>query len=573
MEDQPARWLHQLRARSNRPREWDRRPKPLRTGFWIEFGLWLLAGLLLLAAVTYGLWWGLGKPELRGGTLAPKDRLELLKIGLATVAGVGGLVALVVNRRKQHVAEETNAREDTQLFDERFGRALEQLGAEQAAVRLGGVYAMANLADDWKAGRQQCIDVLCAYLRMPYTPPVENPAGGGAREPDDVDHQEKWHPTQQQRAQERQVRHTVIRVITDHLRVTPSDPRSWHGYRFDFTGATFDGGDFSGITVSDGTLLRFTGARFVEGAVNFAKARFAGGKIDFRGAVVSAGKIDFYRAKFSGSSVDFVAIEVSGGELAFNGARFRRGMLRFERAALDRAKVHLANAEFRGATLSFDCAKFTKSELVFNGATFDGGTLTFDPGLRLSVNKAASLRCAVFEDSKVFFRDATFVSGVVGFRNAQFSRSEVSFDHATFGSAEPASDELVVAFTRAAFVTGGAVYVPDYPKFEHSRIHFDDVKLRRGRFDFDVVQFTHSEVCFYRAEFGARGARHHGPILRFGQKVISTDGVLLADTTRFDRSVVHFEDVTLHGAVRHLTARNSPAARSSSTASSSMMVG
>jgi hypothetical protein len=39
-----------------------------------------------------------------------------------------------------------------------------------AAVRLAAVYAMAGLADDWEENRQTCVDVLCAYLRMPYPP-------------------------------------------------------------------------------------------------------------------------------------------------------------------------------------------------------------------------------------------------------------------------------------------------------------------------------------------------------------------------------------------------------------------
>ena len=29
---------------------------------------------------------------------------------------------------------------------------------------------MAGLADDWKQNRQTCVDVLCAYLRLPYDP-------------------------------------------------------------------------------------------------------------------------------------------------------------------------------------------------------------------------------------------------------------------------------------------------------------------------------------------------------------------------------------------------------------------
>ncbi len=45
-----------------------------------------------------------------------------------------------------------------------------QLGVVQLAVRLAGVHAMADLADDWKSNKQTCIDVLCANLRMPHEP-------------------------------------------------------------------------------------------------------------------------------------------------------------------------------------------------------------------------------------------------------------------------------------------------------------------------------------------------------------------------------------------------------------------
>ncbi|MCW2916132.1 MAG: hypothetical protein JWN52_4200 [Actinomycetia bacterium] len=38
-------------------------------------------------------------------------------------------------------------------------------------------YAMAGLADDWEQGRQTCVNVLCAYLRLPYAP---DPGPGAA---------------------------------------------------------------------------------------------------------------------------------------------------------------------------------------------------------------------------------------------------------------------------------------------------------------------------------------------------------------------------------------------------------
>ena len=56
------------------------------------------------------------------------------------------------------------------MFNERFTAIAAQLGDNKAAVQLAGVHAMAGLADDWATNRQTCIDVLCAYLRMPYEP-------------------------------------------------------------------------------------------------------------------------------------------------------------------------------------------------------------------------------------------------------------------------------------------------------------------------------------------------------------------------------------------------------------------
>jgi hypothetical protein len=56
---------------------------------------------------------------------------------------------------------------------------------------------MAGLADDWPGQRQTCVDVLCAYLRMPYEPDPGDEAAAEA---------------QQAFRAFREVRHTAIRV-------------------------------------------------------------------------------------------------------------------------------------------------------------------------------------------------------------------------------------------------------------------------------------------------------------------------------------------------------------------------
>jgi hypothetical protein len=139
-------------------------------------------------------------------------------------------------------------------------------------VRLAGVHAMAGLSDDWQENqknRQTCVDALCAYLRLPY-----NPDPG-----DDAD------PTERTAYRaNREVRHTIIRVITAHLQ--DGAALSWPGLNLDFTGMVFDGGDFRC-------------AKFSSGTVNFTRAKFSGGEIDFGYAEFSGGAVSFRDAEFS----------------------------------------------------------------------------------------------------------------------------------------------------------------------------------------------------------------------------------------------------------------------------------
>jgi hypothetical protein len=122
--------------------------------------------------------------------------------------------------------KETLKEQSVRDLNERFATAAGQLGSDKpAAVRLAGVYAMASLADDWEKNRQTCVDVLCGYLRMPYGPDP----GTGSPVPEQLIFKSS-----------REVRHTVIRLITAHLK--DGAAVSWQGLNFDFTGVVFDGG-------------------------------------------------------------------------------------------------------------------------------------------------------------------------------------------------------------------------------------------------------------------------------------------------------------------------------------------
>ncbi|PZM93239.1 MAG: hypothetical protein DIU79_11100, partial [Actinobacteria bacterium] len=172
------------------------------------------------------------------------------------------------------------------MFAERFGKASHQLSSDSADERLAGVHAMASLADDWADGRQMCIDALCAYLRMPYTPPAKPHivSDDDAEEPEVADEAERA------RLAERRVRHTIVRVITEHLRDDATV--SWQGHDFDFSGALFDGADFSKAVFSGGRV-NLSGAVFARGRNSFSGAEISGGQVSFSGAVFSDGYVDF----------------------------------------------------------------------------------------------------------------------------------------------------------------------------------------------------------------------------------------------------------------------------------------
>jgi len=77
-------------------------------------------------------------------------------------------------------------------------------------VRLAGLHALERLAHNTPEQRQTIVDVICAYLCMPYTPPDEQPPPDDAAT-DEFDRYES-------RRQEKQVRVTAQNILARNLR-------------------------------------------------------------------------------------------------------------------------------------------------------------------------------------------------------------------------------------------------------------------------------------------------------------------------------------------------------------------
>lgn len=314
---------------------------------WVVLPLAFVTAIATAGAVFFTIWELLGTQGLKPDPhLSSKTLFDLVKLSFGVVAGAGALVALIVAYRRQRVDEDGAVRDATRLHNERFTAAVSQLGEESAAVRLGGVHALAGLADDapTPALRQTCIDVLCAYLRLPYTAEADLPTGDAT--------------ARHAYLALREVRHTVIRLIRDHLRLDLEHPHSWQGHDLDFTGVVFDGGDFSY-------------AEFSGGVVDFSDAIFSNGMVDFTSVTFSGGVVYFSGAAFSGGLVNFGTVEVSGGVVDFSHAGFSGGTVPFSAATFSGGQVYFLDAEFSRGVVDFSASEFSGCAVNFNDAYGD----------------------------------------------------------------------------------------------------------------------------------------------------------------------------------------------------------
>ncbi|EHR63897.1 pentapeptide repeat-containing protein [Saccharomonospora cyanea] len=375
---------------------------------------WLTLATVVAVATGGGLLWLLGWPSLPPAErFTTADLLELLKIALAVVAGLGGVVLLAANLRRQRVTEAEHelakARDDRERehsYNERFGAAAEQLAHESPAVKLAGLYAMAGLADVWESNRQVCVDVVCGYLRSLGS----RPDGG-----------------------EGQVWDAAMTAIRRKLRADGE----WPNVSIDLSGVHFVDADFTGLaTTGDVTL---DGATFTGRRTSFEDCRFTGGfsvteaRFDsefttFESAVLGGGEratranledvvfggqrlsFDFARlasgtsfayTRFASAFVSFRATAFTG-EVSFEGTSFSPIYTSFHLARWEDGRTRFAEAEFSGEKLEFTETTVQNADLTFTDCLFSGVHVNFEDTL-LRSRSLKFLQCE-FEDCSLDFQ-------------------------------------------------------------------------------------------------------------------------------------------------------------------------
>ncbi|MEV4050835.1 pentapeptide repeat-containing protein [Amycolatopsis sp. NPDC049688] len=194
------------------------------------------------------------------------SRSDALKTGGLAGGAIVALYALWLNdrrrrveerrqdiERQRHELEAQRAEQDrSRVADERFAKAVELLGHAADQVRVGALHALAGLARSRPDYTQTVLDVLCSYLRRPFS--YTRPAKG---DPD---------PEQER---ELTVRLTAQRLVVDLL---PGRDDDGSPYDLDLTGARLDYFDLSGKLVG-GLLLRYAS---LHSTTNFSGCRFKG---------------------------------------------------------------------------------------------------------------------------------------------------------------------------------------------------------------------------------------------------------------------------------------------------------
>lgn len=285
---------------------------------------WFYAWIIGVA-VLGGTWAFFLPIALNSGFSKDDDGAALRQALIYTTGGILGVITLGETHRKNTLEKDKNDQDHTrQVHAERRSRyttAIEQLSkGDSATTRLGGVYSLVGLVDEWLADEktipspsikerrkegQVIINNLCAYIRSPfplaeraeqldedYTKDLQNDFDGD---------KEKFDANVQEKAaleEERQVRQTIIEEISERLRgIGTSGP--WSQFNYDFSNAHFFySTNFIGSHFN--ALLKFFGATFKENA-DFSMATFASNVNLFLGTTFRK-NANFREATFEGKA-------------------------------------------------------------------------------------------------------------------------------------------------------------------------------------------------------------------------------------------------------------------------------
>ena len=376
-------------------------------------------------------------PSPTGNKAAEVEQKSTSDLRLHFLYITGGVIAILglieTNRKnsKDHIRQVHAARRD------RYIQAIDKLSSKQAPVRLGGVYALVGLVDEWldddnidedtqlKEG-QVIINNLCSYIRRPFsmadklelfekqtlsTPPPMIRRKKKVYSPEIL---RKINKDKILFKEEKEIRQTIINEIRSRLSrgLDPSGmptPGPWSKFTYNFSGVFFYPVDFSNS---------YFGAPIDFGLSNFFEY------VNFNSAVFDD-DADFYEASFRENS--FFEKSIFNADIRFQGAEFTKGT-DFSQAIFN-GGTDFSKSIFNGSVLFLAtfCGYTTFSEATFSqDVQFTGRTFHQEVDFSKSTFKELSIFIGVFFKGKTLFNDATFTKSV-NFSDATFENYEPLF--------------------------------------------------------------------------------------------------------------------------------------------------
>ena len=335
---------------------------------------------------------------------------------------------------------------------ERYTKAVEQLGSKEAPVRIGGVYTLIGLVDEWLLDEnldytekvregQVIINNLCAYIRSSFALAFhyneltqESPTAEGLYK----NREQEFYTDKAEFKSEADIRLSIIKEIHDRLQSPEiNTPGAWSDFEYDFSGSTFfypidftrsyyaKPVNFSGSTYQD--EVRFGGSTY-QGGADFSVSIYWRGA-DFLSSTYQS-QANFSRSTYQdkavfSSSTYQDGVNFSGstyqGEVFFRGSVYR-GWVVFNGSA------YREKADFCGSTYRRG-ADFSNStywgKIVFGGSVYQSWAVFRDSAYRGE---------AAFNDS-VYWGGADFSGSIyrgrTGFGNSIY-QDEADLSRSTY---------------------------------------------------------------------------------------------------------------------------------------------
>ena len=298
---------------------------------------------------------------------------------------------------------------------ERYTKAVEQLGDEKAPIRMGGVYTLVGLVDEWledesiekyedrlKEG-QVIINNLCAYIRSPFTlaashyNELSNPTPKGIYK----DKKEKFYADIATLDSEADVRLSIIKEIHDRLQGPGENtPGTWSDFEYDFSGSVF----FYPVDLTKSYYkkpINFTGSIY-QGEAYFSSSTYKSWA-DFTGSFYQGGA-DFRDSIYQGGA-DFTD-SIYQGEAYFTGSIYQG-------EAYFTGSTYQSRADFTGSTY--------QSWADFSDSTYEKEVIFSAPFARSTYKGEADFRSSTYQvlayfSGSIFYSETYFSKG--GYSNS-----------------------------------------------------------------------------------------------------------------------------------------------------------